>query len=510
MLNLYRAHKALQGLDKAQSRLVDLEGSRDLGARAGIIVLAYPVLVICILVGSERIYSQLKWVGPVAGLLLIASLLRFYYATRLAETQHSESYVYRNSYGLWSLVCGLCLGLFSAIVLLKTGFSTDGLIMIIATAGITGGATGTMNLYFPLWTLFITVIWLPVIGACFYLVYEGSSLGYLLGFLGIFYALFIIPVGGRVAGEYWRGQVSLIALKQRTEQLYEALALLEAKESEVRLHRDSLQEVVEAKTHDLRLAKEAAEQASQLKSEFLANMSHELRTPMHSILSFSRFGINKLDTTSLEKLGYYFTRIQESGTRLLGLLNDLLDLSKLEAGRMEIKPGKNDIARLTDTCVQEMEACAQEKGVRISIVPPRCETIACFDAIRIGQVITNLLSNAIKFTSQGKAIFISYSEDSLFAGRRKTDKGKVSALRLTIRDEGIGIPEGELKTVFDKFIQSSKTKTGAGGTGLGLAICKEIIDGHRGCIWAENGSEGGAIFCFVVPTDPITIRELKS
>jgi signal transduction histidine kinase len=135
----------------------------------------------------------------------------------------------------------------------------------------------------------------------------------------------------------------------------------------------------------------------------------------------------------------------------------------------------------------------------INILPSEGITKGVFDPEKIAQVIVNLLSNAVKFTPEGKQIFISTIEDTLPAGRRKNDQGQQQALRLVVRDEGVGIPDDEFESVFDKFIQSSKTKSGAGGTGLGLAICKEIIEGHHGCIWAENAPNGGAVLSFIIP-----------
>jgi len=246
-------------------------------------------------------------------------------------------------------------------------------------------------------------------------------------------------------------------------------------------------------------AKNVAEQANQSKTEFLANISHELRTPMHSILSFSNLGIKNLDKAPLTKLQSYFSKIQESGTRLMLLLNDLLDLAKLEAGRVEFNFIDADLAKILDCCVGEREACLQERGMVVNVLPSECITMGVFDPEKIALVIVNLLSNAVKFTPEGKQIFVSIAEDTLPAGRRKNDQGWQKALRLVVRDEGVGIPEDEFESVFDKFIQSSKTKSGAGGTGLGLAICKEIIEGHHGRIWAENTPNGGAVFSFIIP-----------
>lgn len=124
--------------------------------------------------------------------------------------------------------------------------------------------------------------------------------------------------------------------------------------------------------------------------------------------------------------------------------------------------------------------------------------MALFDHAKIIQVMTNLISNAIKFTPEGSTITVSIEEATL-----KKRKEQIPAVQVTVKDEGVGIPEDEIETVFDKFIQSSKTKKKSGGTGLGLAICREIIVHHGGKIWAENNQDGGATFSFMIPKGEI-------
>lgn len=243
----------------------------------------------------------------------------------------------------------------------------------------------------------------------------------------------------------------------------------------------------------LRLEKDAAELANKAKSEFLANMSHELRTPMHGILSFSHFGLSRLDKVPVEKLGKYFLRINESGNRLLLLVNDLLDLSKLEAGKMQFEYVTANLEQVVESCVAEQQARLNEKNLKVEL--NSIHPIANFDKLRIGQVVTNLLSNAIKFSPADSLINI-----EIKPGHLKSKQGQlIKALQLSVSDVGCGIPEDELETVFDKFIQSSKTKTSAGGTGLGLSICGEIIKGHQGELWVENNISGGASFYFLIP-----------
>ncbi|HEX8962025.1 MAG TPA: ATP-binding protein [Rhodocyclaceae bacterium] len=270
-------------------------------------------------------------------------------------------------------------------------------------------------------------------------------------------------------------------------------------EAELRGHRDNLKALVEAQTADLVKAKEAAEQASFSKSEFLANMSHELRTPMHGILSFAQLGYTKALSAPAEKLRDYFDRIVKSGERLLDLVNNLLDLSKLEAGKMPIEAGSVDLAGLAREVARDYEALVESRRQRLEIAASDCDTVVCGDATRLCQIVRNLVSNAIKFTPEGGSIRIEFAPDELPTGRRAEDHGLVAALRMTVADDGIGIPEAEIGNVFDKFFQSSKTRTGAGGTGLGLAICEEIVRNHRGTIRARNRHPGGAAFDVVLP-----------
>jgi len=270
-------------------------------------------------------------------------------------------------------------------------------------------------------------------------------------------------------------------------------------EEELCQHREHLEAVVAERTQDLLVAKEMADRANLAKSEFLANMSHELRTPMHAILSFAGMAFDKLDTGPHDKILGYLTRISESGTRLLTLLNDLLDLSKLESGRVSLTFHEEDLRRIVEKRVGDCELLAQKKGVTLHTPERSGPTQIDCDSEKIGQVVLNLLSNAIKFTPAGKTITVALYPTTLSVGRRKTDGDEVQALAVRVEDEGVGIPKDELADVFDKFVQSSKTKTGAGGTGLGLAICKEIIEGHGGRIWAENRPDGGTAFTCLLP-----------
>ncbi|MBU2646952.1 PAS domain S-box protein [bacterium] len=244
-----------------------------------------------------------------------------------------------------------------------------------------------------------------------------------------------------------------------------------------------LEQEVRERTKELTIAKDKAEQANRLKSEFLANISHELRTPMHSILSYSDFGYKNFDRKDSEKLIGFFKNIYISGSRLLTLLNDLLDLSKLQANKMEYNKNIWNMNSVFEEIKTEFSIWANEKNLSWQIGEIEKANIL-FDLDKIKQVVSNLFSNAIRYSDKNSVIKVSFEDTE--------DKFIV-----TVKNRGILIPTDELESIFDPFVQSSTTKTGAGGTGLGLPICRKIIEDHGGKIWAEEDPNGATIKFFL-------------
>jgi PAS domain S-box-containing protein len=257
-------------------------------------------------------------------------------------------------------------------------------------------------------------------------------------------------------------------------------------EETIRQHTELLEATVQARTIELQAAKEAAEAANQIKSEFLANMSHELRTPLHGILSFASFGLLKAATAPPEKIHEYFQHIDQSGQVLLSLLNNLLDLAKLEAGRMTFEWQPTDLRLLLERVADEFSSLISERHLTVTCHTPDVPTEVSVDPEKMMQVLRNLVSNAVKFSPPDGRIDLRL-------------ECREQSLVVTIADQGVGIAEEELDAIFDKFVQSRRTKTGAGGTGLGLAICREIVTAHHGRVWAQNRPEGGALFTVELP-----------
>ena len=277
----------------------------------------------------------------------------------------------------------------------------------------------------------------------------------------------------------WRGTASDISERKSIE-------------AQLVQHRDHLSEMVAERTRELELAKQQAEAANHAKSLFLANMSHELRTPMHAICSFAELGRLQLEGDAQPaRLARYFANIQQSGDRMVALLNGLLDLAKLEAGQMAMQIGLHDLRKVVEHVGEELGPLLQERQLQLQIRYPDFSLQLPIDVFRIEQVVRNVLANAIRYSPPQGRIDIGFSEALLDDGR--------PAVRISIADQGIGIPEAELESVFEKFVQSSSTATGAGGTGLGLAICRELVLLHRGRISARNRPEGGAVFEVLLP-----------
>jgi len=241
-----------------------------------------------------------------------------------------------------------------------------------------------------------------------------------------------------------------------------------------------------------RLFREIADKSAQLeaasrhKSEFLANMSHELRTPLNAIIGFSEILAEKMFGDVNEKQTEYLQDILESGRHLLSLINDILDLSKIEAGRMELELSEFDLPTAVDNALILVRERASRRGIRLgSTIDDRLGMIGG-DERKVKQVLLNLLSNALKFTPEGGRIDV--------GARLGDDMAEVS-----VADTGIGIAPEDQATVFEEFRQVGTADKKAEGTGLGLALSRKFIELHGGRIWVTSQLGAGSTFTFTLP-----------
>jgi signal transduction histidine kinase len=242
---------------------------------------------------------------------------------------------------------------------------------------------------------------------------------------------------------------------------------------------------------------EALEEADKIKDQFLSLASHELKTPISAIKGYAQLAERRLGqvadrspalTGTQEVLG----KINQQADRLTGLVNDLLDVSRIQAGRLEFRLEPCDLAALCHQAVEEQQLAS---GRSISFVAPGEAITMSADSDRIGQVLNNLLTNALKYSDENRPVHM-----------RLSRQGKQALVQ--IEDEGVGIPKDELPFIFDRFFRARTARSGPQrGLGLGLAICKEIIERHHGRIWATSEEGKGSTFTIELPLEGTPLVE---
>ncbi len=279
----------------------------------------------------------------------------------------------------------------------------------------------------------------------------------------------------RLSADISHGMTALRARRERAD----AMAALERV-------RDELEARVAERTRELRLAKDAAEAADRTKSAFLATMSHELRTPLNSIIGFSGILLHGLAGPLNEEQRKQLTMVQNSARHLLALINDVLDISKIEAGQLEIRTERFDLGASAAKVVESLRPSAEHKGLALSLQLEGRLASYCGDQRRIEQVLMNLLSNAVKFTDSG--------------GCEVRCSERDGSILVSVRDTGIGIAAGDLPALFRPFHQLDQGLARRHeGTGLGLSISKRLVEMMGGGISVESRPGAGSTFCFTLP-----------
>ena len=250
-----------------------------------------------------------------------------------------------------------------------------------------------------------------------------------------------------------------------------------------------------ARTYQLtQQALDEMREVDKLKSQFLANMSHELRTPLNSIIGFSRVILKGIDGPITDTQEQDLNAIYNAGQHLLGLINDMLDVSRIEAGKMELTFTEVDLKEIIRGVLATAVGLVKDKNIDIlSDIPEELPPVWA-DNIRIRQILLNLFTNAAKFTSEGKiGITVRIINDE-----------EPEKIRVSVFDTGQGIEEADQERLFEPFSQVDASPTRkTGGTGLGLSICRHLVELHGGEIWVESTPGEGSIFYFTLPVKPI-------
>ena len=228
------------------------------------------------------------------------------------------------------------------------------------------------------------------------------------------------------------------------------------------------------------------EEVSRHKSEFLANMSHELRTPLNAIIGFSEVLLERMFGDLNDKQAEYLRDILTSGQHLLSLINDILDLSKVEAGQMELERGEFSLKQALENGLTMLKERASRHGITLGLeLEPDLDLIEA-DERKVKQVVFNLLSNAVKFTSDGGHVAV--------MARRTDDE-----LQIAVSDTGVGIAPEDQARIFEEFRQVGQGSAKAEGTGLGLALTRRLVELHGGRLWVESEPGVGSTFTLTLP-----------
>ena len=289
--------------------------------------------------------------------------------------------------------------------------------------------------------------------------------------------------GRRKDGSLILVEISLSPVKSRNG--FSVIAIIRDI-GERRKAEDQLRATLEKFATELQLRNAEIERADRRKSEFLSSMSHEIRSPLHTIIGFSELLAEELQGPLNEDQQRFVQHIHKDSMHLLDLISEILDLSKIEAGRVELRHEIFDVSAAIEEVLSSVRPQGEAKSIRIETKLAASLTLYA-DCLRFKQILINLLTNAVKFTPQGGGILIDAIRRDAF-------------IEIAVSDTGIGIAKNKHELIFDKFSQAGETSRGGReGTGLGLAITKALVEQHGGRVWIESEPGKGSRFTFTIP-----------
>jgi signal transduction histidine kinase len=440
---------ALPTLDAASIQELNQHAARDLAKRSipgGLIVL---LALLISATASPIMDGACTLICTLFTLMTIIVLLRLLSIRLLFKQQINLKNWRRLSYGMFT-VSAAVWGFYVAVSFHLYQNITINMVIMMFTIGIAAGAATSLFIWKRMTQIYLLMIFLPIMPV---VLLQWNSLTASLIFGLAAYLLFLLVQAKRANTEYWRALCVNKLLQKQTDELV--------------------------------TAKEQAEKASMAKTEFLSSMSHELRTPLNAILGFTQLLATDPESPPTRQQKDSLNHILKASNHLLTLINQVLDLSKVESGKLELNLTELQIGKLVDDCLPLIKTLADEKAVSLNIAEaPSIPVVA--DAMRLKQVLLNLLNNGVKYNRKGGTLTLSYDKLG-------------DHLRVRIRDTGIGISEKHQEMMFRSFSRLGQENSTTEGSGVGLVITKNLLEAMNGKLGFESQKNQGSTFWFDLP-----------